>query len=75
MIAEFPEVLISEKLRECIEKSELSYNQIAQNAGVPTPSITRFVAGERGLSMDVIDRLAKYFQLELTDKPKKRGGK
>ena len=39
--------------------------KIAEESGVPQPSITRFLRRERRLSMESADKLADYFGLEL----------
>jgi plasmid maintenance system antidote protein VapI len=70
------EVTVAEKLRECISGCELSHTELGKATGVPQPTISRFMRGERGLNLESIESLIDYFGLELTEKPqpkKKRG--
>jgi plasmid maintenance system antidote protein VapI len=56
---------ISEVIRQAILDSGLPLQQIAERAGVERASLSRFVRGERSLRLDMADRLAAYFGLEL----------
>jgi len=57
---------ISEALRNTVIGSRVPYRRIEQTTGVPRASISRFVAGKRSLRLDMADRIAAYFGLELT---------
>ncbi len=59
---------ISERLRREVEKCGETRYRIAQETGIAQASLYRFLSHERGLSMDAIDRLAAYFNLELRKK-------
>lgn len=61
---------VSEALRKAISGSGLTPYAIAKSAGMSPQIITRFLRGERGLSLVVIDRLCRVLGLELT--PAKR---
>lgn len=61
---------VSDALRRSIERSGLSRYEIAKRTGVSQSQLSRFVAFDRGLSLDSVDRLAAFFKLELT--PRKR---
>jgi plasmid maintenance system antidote protein VapI len=52
-------------LRRTIAESGLSYNALQKGTGVTRASITRFVRGDQSLRLDMADRLADYFDLEL----------
>ena len=56
---------ISELLRDTIADSGKPLLTIEQETGVKRQSIMRFVRGERSLRLDIADKLAKYFDLEL----------
>ena len=56
---------ITETLRRAVVDSGLPLLQVAQAAGVERASLSRFVRGERTLRLDMADRLATYFKLEL----------
>ncbi len=56
---------ISAFLRDTISESEIPLLTIEQETGVKRQSIMRFLRGERSLRLDIADKLASYFQLEL----------
>ncbi len=60
---------ISDLLRRAIAESGESYNALQKATGVTRASIMRFVRGDQSLRLDMADRLAAYFDLEL----RKRG--
>jgi plasmid maintenance system antidote protein VapI len=60
---------ISDLLRQTIVESGVSYNALQKATGVTRASIMRFVRGDQSLRLDMADRLAEYFGLEL----RKRG--
>lgn len=62
---------VSEALRQAVLDSGLPLLQIAEAAAVERASLSRFVRGERTLRLDMADRLAAYFKLELRPKGKK----
>ena len=66
---------VSEVLRKRIRNGELSYRQIAQRSGVDIAGISRFVHGQRLLNLKAVDRLARFFDLELKPANPKRSGK
>ena len=74
MLMQTLEVPISEKLRECITQSGLSQSELARETGIPQPSISRFMTGDRGLRLDAIEALCEYFGLVLSEdeKPRRR---
>ena len=61
---------MSEQLREAIDKSGVSRYRIAQDTDIAESTLSRFVSGERGLSMEAIDRLLEYLGLEVVEKSK-----
>jgi plasmid maintenance system antidote protein VapI len=62
---------MSEPLRRAIVESGVAFLKIEQDTGIARASISRFVAGRRSLRLDLADRLAAYFGLEL--RPKRKG--
>ena len=56
---------ISDLLRHTIADSEIPLLTLEQETGVKRQSIMRFLRGERSLRLDIADKLAAYFQLEL----------
>lgn len=61
---------ITDILRQAIVDSGLPLLKVAEATGVERASISRFVHGERSLRLDIADRLATYFGLELQAKRK-----
>jgi plasmid maintenance system antidote protein VapI len=57
--------LISEVLRASIKGDGRTVTQIASDAGVPQPVLSRFVRGERGITLKIADRVAVVLGLEL----------
>jgi plasmid maintenance system antidote protein VapI len=65
---------ITDVLRRAILQSGLPLLRIEQETGVQRASLSRFVRGTNSLRLDMADRLAAYFGLELAPvkaKPKK----
>jgi plasmid maintenance system antidote protein VapI len=60
---------ISALLRQAIAERGISYNALQRETGVKRASIMRFVRGDQSLRLDMADRLAAFFELEL----RKRG--
>ena len=58
---------ISDLLRRTIVESGVSYNALQKETGVTRASIMRFVRGDQSLRLDMADRLAEYFGLELQE--------
>ena len=63
-----PQAPISDLLRHTIAVSGVSYNAMQKETGVTRASIMRFVRGDQSLRLDVADRLAAFFDLELRKK-------
>lgn len=63
---------MSEVLRHAIETSGKTRYRISVDTGISESVLSRFVSGERGLSMEAIDVLLKYLELEVVQrKPEK----
>jgi plasmid maintenance system antidote protein VapI len=56
---------ISDLLRQTIVESGVSYNALQKQTGVTRASIMRFVRGDQSIRLDMADRLAAFFKLEL----------
>jgi plasmid maintenance system antidote protein VapI len=57
---------ISAALRRAIRNSGLPLLTIANETQVQRASLSRFVRGKNSLRLDIADKLAAYFGLELT---------
>jgi plasmid maintenance system antidote protein VapI len=60
---------ISDQLREVIDASGMTREAIAQAAGVDLSGISRFIAGERTLTLKTVDRIAAVLELRLCGGP------
>jgi plasmid maintenance system antidote protein VapI len=63
---------ISDLLRRTIAESGIPLQRLERETGVTRASIMRFVRGTQSLRLDMADRLAAYFGLELRAKRKGR---
>ena len=57
--------MMTDALREAIELDELSYKRLEAETGVIRQSLMRFARGEQSLRLDMADKLANYFGLEV----------
>lgn len=55
---------VSAQLRRLIEAEGSCYD-LAERAGLPRSVLTRFIKGERGLSLESVDRLAGVLRLRV----------
>ena len=67
---------MSERIRAEIEGSPVSRYRLAQETGIEESALSRFMSGNRGLSMEALDALFEYFDLDVVrrgrkSKPKK----
>jgi plasmid maintenance system antidote protein VapI len=58
-------------IADAVEQGRTNYLTLERETGVTRASIRRFVNGERTLRLDMADRLAAWFALEL--RPKRKG--
>ena len=63
---------MSERLKDAIETSGVTRYRISQETGIEESALSRFMSGKRGLSMEAIDRLLEYLNLEVVEKSKRR---
>lgn len=68
---ERPKESITEVLKRAIVESGMAHIAIERETGVQRASIMRFLRGEQSLRLDMADRLADFFGLEL--RPRKKG--
>jgi transcriptional regulator with XRE-family HTH domain len=58
-------VLLADALRRAIQESGLSYNELRRRAGVNQAQVSRFMLGERDLTLQVASRLCLCLGYEL----------
>jgi ribosome-binding protein aMBF1 (putative translation factor) len=66
---------LAEALRAAIQASEHSQASIAKETGIDSGIISRFVRGERTLTLSTASRIADMLGLELTTATKKPAAK
>jgi hypothetical protein len=67
-----PGMGVIDSIRKAIRQAKVSRYQIAQDTGIHESALSRFVSGERGLSMEAVDTLCDYLGLELRPKAKRK---
>jgi hypothetical protein len=69
-----PNKPISEQVRHLIRTCGQTRYKISQATGIRQDVLSRFMSGESGLSMPILDRLGAYLELKIVmDKPKSGG--
>jgi len=58
---------IERQLREAIIKSKISLYELMQKSGVDSGTLSRFVKGERTLTLPVASKIARVLNLELRE--------
>ena len=56
---------LSEQVRRAIQDSGKTQYRIAKESGVDKGALSRFMSGERGLTLESLDRLTDYLGLVL----------
>jgi transcriptional regulator with XRE-family HTH domain len=66
-------VKLSDQIRRAVDASGLSRYRISKELGVAESTMSRFMSGQGGLSMENLDALADLLDLDITTR--KRGAK
>ena len=56
---------VTDSLKKAIRDSGMGFRELERETGVIRQSLMRFMAGKGSLRVDVADKLAAYFELEL----------
>ena len=56
---------MTDALREAIAESDASFREIERRTGVKRQSLMKFARGEQSLRLDLADRLADFFGLDV----------
>lgn len=59
---------ITETLRRAILDSELPFLQLEKRTGVLRQVLMKFARGEQSMRLDMADKLADFFNLEITER-------
>lgn len=60
---------LSDQIRAAVDASGMTRYRICKEIRLSQPSMSRFMAGKSGLSMDVLDRLANLLGLVVVNQP------
>ena len=63
---------LTDQIREAVKQSDLTRYEICRQTGIDKSSMSKFVSGERGLSLTHLDKLAELLGLRITA-TKRRG--
>ena len=63
---------ILDAIREAIETGDKTRYRIWKDTGISESHLSKLMRGERGLSIEALERLAEYLNLEITICPKRR---
>jgi transcriptional regulator with XRE-family HTH domain len=66
---------ILNEIKQAIEASGKTRYRIAQEAGIAQSQLSRVMRGEARLSVDNIERLAEFLDLEIIIRPRRRGSR
>jgi transcriptional regulator with XRE-family HTH domain len=68
-------VKLSDQIRRAVDASGLSRYRISKELGVAESTMSRFMSGQGGLSMENLDSLTELLDLQLAGgkRPKKKG--
>jgi plasmid maintenance system antidote protein VapI len=66
---------LSDEIREAVNASGMSRYAICKTLGIAEATMSRFMNGKGGLSMEFIDRLAELLGLHMVVRPAKKQGR
>ncbi len=69
MATEKQDVPLAVELQRVILESGLSLNQLGKQTGVSQGQLSRFLRGDRTLTLPAVDKICRYFGLKLVRKP------
>ena len=59
---------MTRRLRVAVNASPLSFQALERETGLLRQTLMKFARGESSLRLDMADKLAEYFGLELTER-------
>lgn len=63
---------LSDQIRQAIGESDKTRYRIATDTGINEAALGKFFHGERGLSLETIDTLCEYLELEIVKRSKQK---
>ena len=67
--------ILLREVRKAMKSSGLTNYRIWKDTGITQGQLSRFARGERGMSVENIERMAEYLGLEIVIRPKRRSKK
>jgi transcriptional regulator with XRE-family HTH domain len=70
-------VKLSDQIRRAVDASGLTHYRICKTLGIAESTLSRFMSGKGGLSMEYLDALADLLDLKIVagkPRPKRKGG-
>jgi len=65
--------LLTDQLKAAIASADVSMGQIARESGIDLATISRFMHGKGGLSMEGLDAIGKWLGLKIIKARKMKG--
>lgn len=63
---------IYDDIRRAIKASKKSRYRLWQETGISQGQLSEFMAGEKGLSVEALERLAAHLNLDIVARPRKK---
>ena len=63
---------ISTQIRDAIESADVTRYRIAVETGINEATLSRFMNGTGGMTVETLDKLGEYLGLEIVEQRKKR---
>ena len=63
---------VLDEIRQAIDRSDHSRYAISKAIDISQAQLSRLMAGKSGLSIDSLERLAEFLNLEIVIRPKRR---
>ena len=63
---------ISDAIYEAVSNSDESLRKICRGAGIDASQLSRFLNGERRLTIETMEKLAEYLDLEIIVRPRSK---
>ena len=63
---------ISNQIQDAIQSADVTRYRIAVETGINEATLSRFMSGKGGMSVETLDKLGEYLGLEIVEKKKKR---
>lgn len=63
---------LEDQIREAIASVGQTRRRIARETGISEAHLSRFMSGQRGLGVAMLERLAKYLDLDIVMRPKRQ---